>query len=194
MSYRPCLIIGPDQPKGRGWTPLGDTQGHTNVNSISDSSWTNDRRIISFLLVNFFYSFVYKDKNGNISNLEKAASAGNRTRIYCLEGNNANLYTTDAVNLSFSYQTRRNMWKDVICNNWNFNLSFLPCTGITLVNNVLFVFYYFSWQLRMCHYLSTINKELMEYIFFISALSLAQQVLFSDSKLLSWCFSPPACY
>ena len=26
-----------------------------------------------------------------------AASAGNRTRIYCLEGNNANLYTTDAV-------------------------------------------------------------------------------------------------
>ena len=24
------------------------------------------------------------------------ASAGNRTRIYCLEGNNANLYTTDA--------------------------------------------------------------------------------------------------
>ena len=26
------------------------------------------------------------------------ASAGNRTRIYCLEGNNANLYTTDAVN------------------------------------------------------------------------------------------------
>ena len=28
---------------------------------------------------------------------EKAASAGNRTRIYCLEGNNANLYTTDAV-------------------------------------------------------------------------------------------------
>ena len=25
------------------------------------------------------------------------ASAGNRTRIYCLEGNNANLYTTDAV-------------------------------------------------------------------------------------------------
>ena len=27
----------------------------------------------------------------------KSASAGNRTRIYCLEGNNANLYTTDAV-------------------------------------------------------------------------------------------------
>ena len=26
------------------------------------------------------------------------ASAGNRTRIYCLEGNNANLYTTYAVN------------------------------------------------------------------------------------------------
>ena len=26
----------------------------------------------------------------------KNASAGNRTRIYCLEGNNANLYTTDA--------------------------------------------------------------------------------------------------
>ena len=29
----------------------------------------------------------------------KSASAGNRTRIYCLEGNNANLYTTDAVQL-----------------------------------------------------------------------------------------------
>ena len=29
------------------------------------------------------------------------ASAGNRTRIYCLEGNNANLYTTDAVNIVF---------------------------------------------------------------------------------------------
>ena len=29
--------------------------------------------------------------------LEKYASPGNRTRIYCLEGNNANLYTTDAV-------------------------------------------------------------------------------------------------
>ena len=28
--------------------------------------------------------------------LKKSASAGNRTRIYCLEGNNANLYTTDA--------------------------------------------------------------------------------------------------
>merc|ERR1711928_229215 len=27
----------------------------------------------------------------------KNASAGNRTRIYCLEGNNANLYTTDAM-------------------------------------------------------------------------------------------------
>ena len=27
----------------------------------------------------------------------KSASAGNRTRIYCLEGNNANLYTTDAM-------------------------------------------------------------------------------------------------
>ena len=25
------------------------------------------------------------------------ASAGNRTRIYCLEGNNANLYTTDVM-------------------------------------------------------------------------------------------------
>ena len=29
----------------------------------------------------------------------KSASAGNRTRIYCLEGNNANLYTTDAVHI-----------------------------------------------------------------------------------------------
>ena len=27
---------------------------------------------------------------------ENNASAGNRTRIYCLEGNNANLYTTNA--------------------------------------------------------------------------------------------------
>ena len=27
---------------------------------------------------------------------QNCASAGNRTRIYCLEGNNANLYTTDA--------------------------------------------------------------------------------------------------
>ena len=31
--------------------------------------------------------------------LKKYASAGNRTRIYCLEGNNANLYTTDAAYL-----------------------------------------------------------------------------------------------
>ena len=30
----------------------------------------------------------------------KSASAGNRTRIYCLEGNNANLYTTDADDIS----------------------------------------------------------------------------------------------
>ena len=28
--------------------------------------------------------------------MKNIASAGNRTRIYCLEGNNANLYTTDA--------------------------------------------------------------------------------------------------
>ena len=32
-------------------------------------------------------------------NFAKSASAGNRTRIYCLEGNNANLYTTDAVQI-----------------------------------------------------------------------------------------------
>ena len=32
-----------------------------------------------------------------MNNFAKSASAGNRTRIYCLEGNNANLYTTDAV-------------------------------------------------------------------------------------------------
>ena len=31
---------------------------------------------------------------------KKSASAGNRTRIYCLEGNNANLYTTDAGHLT----------------------------------------------------------------------------------------------
>ena len=30
-------------------------------------------------------------------------SAGNRTRIYCLEGNNANLYTTDAVSKILFY-------------------------------------------------------------------------------------------
>ena len=35
---------------------------------------------------------------------EKAASAGNRTRIYCLEGNNANLYTTDAVESSMAHK------------------------------------------------------------------------------------------
>ena len=35
------------------------------------------------------------------------ASAGNRTRIYCLEGNNANLYTTDAVLLSWKWRNRR---------------------------------------------------------------------------------------
>ena len=29
------------------------------------------------------------------------ASAGNRTRIYCLEGNNANLYTTDALFIKY---------------------------------------------------------------------------------------------
>ena len=28
---------------------------------------------------------------------KNCASAGNRTWIYCLEGNNANLYTTDAL-------------------------------------------------------------------------------------------------
>ena len=32
---------------------------------------------------------------GGVS-MQNCASAGNRTRIYCLEGNNANLYTTDA--------------------------------------------------------------------------------------------------
>ena len=35
------------------------------------------------------------------------ASAGNRTRIYCLEGNNANLYTTDAVLLSWKWRNGR---------------------------------------------------------------------------------------
>ena len=32
--------------------------------------------------------------------IKKHASSGNRTRIYCLDGNNANLYTSDAVNIS----------------------------------------------------------------------------------------------
>ena len=34
----------------------------------------------------------------------KSASAGNRTRIYCLEGNNANLYTTDAIHFTECYK------------------------------------------------------------------------------------------
>ena len=37
------------------------------------------------------YSYIYVQKKE-----KTCASAGNRTRIYCLEGNNANLYTTDA--------------------------------------------------------------------------------------------------
>ena len=38
--------------------------------------------------------------------IRKIASAGNRTRIYCLEGNNANLYTTDARTLLALFKTR----------------------------------------------------------------------------------------
>ena len=42
--------------------------------------------------------FLYKKWTRSLQNkYEKSASAGNRTRIYCLEGNNANLYTTDAM-------------------------------------------------------------------------------------------------
>ena len=43
-------------------------------------------------------NFGIKSGLGHCKNTyEKSASAGNRTRIYCLEGNNANLYTTDAM-------------------------------------------------------------------------------------------------
>jgi uncharacterized protein (UPF0333 family) len=42
---------------------------------------------------------------------EKSASAGNRTRIYCLEGNNANLYTTDAMPNQSKYAYM--LWKNI---------------------------------------------------------------------------------
>ena len=38
------------------------------------------------------------------------ASAGNRTRIYCLEGNNANLYTTDAEQPVKIIKTNKRLW------------------------------------------------------------------------------------
>ena len=42
------------------------------------------------------------------------AWAGNRTRIYCLEGNNANLYTTNAVNKTFIFaaESFNFLWND----------------------------------------------------------------------------------
>ena len=41
--------------------------------------------------------------NSHVLKGKKCASAGNRTRIDCLEGNHANLYTTDAAD----------MWRDI---------------------------------------------------------------------------------
>ena len=38
----------------------------------------------------------HKTRLSKVNENENNASAGNRTRIYCLEGNNANLYTTGA--------------------------------------------------------------------------------------------------
>ena len=38
----------------------------------------------------------YKESQQITAAKQNCASAGNRTRIYCLEGNNASLYTTDA--------------------------------------------------------------------------------------------------
>ena len=38
----------------------------------------------------------HKTRLSKVNENENNASAGNRTRIYCLEGNNANLYTTNA--------------------------------------------------------------------------------------------------
>ena len=50
-------------------------------------------------------NFGIKSGLGHCKNTyEKSASAGNRTRIYCLEGNNANLYTTDAIHFSECYK------------------------------------------------------------------------------------------
>ena len=40
------------------------------------------------------YNHIVHDQ---IIGCQQSASAGNRTRIYCLEGNNANLHTTDAM-------------------------------------------------------------------------------------------------
>ena len=52
-----------------------------------------------------------------------SASAGNRTRIYCLEGNNANLYTTDA-----------EQWAK---NNWPVSPIFLVSKSISTCPNLL---------------------------------------------------------
>ena len=46
----------------------------------------------------------------NSKTKQKCASAGNRTRIYCLEGNNANLYTTDASYWHF-VRNDKNIWE-----------------------------------------------------------------------------------
>ena len=52
-----------------------------------------------------------------------SASAGNRTRIYCLEGNNANLYTTDAHALRGEYteQTSRYLAYEAMRNSFSSN-------------------------------------------------------------------------
>ena len=54
----------------------------------------NDDEILYNTTTRYFWKLKF-----SIINL--FASAGNRTRIYCLEGNNANLYTTNAVNNNF---------------------------------------------------------------------------------------------
>ena len=59
------------------------------------------------------YKIIFHFKNIYILVLKECASAGNRTRIDCLEGNHANLYTTDAFILYTNSDTFFNQRKIV---------------------------------------------------------------------------------
>ena len=66
----------------------------------------NDDEILYNTTTRYFWKLKF-------SIIKLFASAGNRTRIYCLEGNNANLYTTNAViKLYFAAESFNFLWND----------------------------------------------------------------------------------
>ena len=65
----------------------------TTLLEYSNVSATKVCRLIAYMHVVLWHLLWHWLRGGKPKN---CASAGNRTRIYCLEGNNANLYTTDA--------------------------------------------------------------------------------------------------